>query len=187
MLKMINLIEKAEKFAVELHTEQRKWSGEPYHNHLRRVVSLVSKFTDNEDLIAAAWLHDSHEDYPEKVPIRLIGVEFNYVVQTLVWELTNQYTKTECGNWNREKRKKEEFKRLSRCSWSARFIKLCDRYDNIVCYKNDVNWETPEHQYYIDETLWLLKELKGTHKCLEQEIKKVIQTHPSQSHLLSEV
>lgn len=171
---MTNLVKKAEDFAVVLHTEQRKWSGEPYHNHLRRVAKTVFMFTDNPDILAGAWLHDSHEDYPEQVPISRLAGEFNAVVGTLVWELTNVYVRENklYTNWPRGKRKTAEAERLSKCSWSARLIKLADRLDNITCYKlQDPTFK--DHQYYVNESLQLIEALKGTNEILEQKIREI--------------
>lgn len=52
----------AERLARAAHEGQReKFTREPYVNHLERVVALVAKHRD-EDVTAAAWLHDVLED-----------------------------------------------------------------------------------------------------------------------------
>ena len=58
---------KAEKFATNAHArihQLRKYTGQPYQVHLRAVVGLVSAVTSDDNLIAAAWLHDIVEDTP---------------------------------------------------------------------------------------------------------------------------
>jgi (p)ppGpp synthase/HD superfamily hydrolase len=171
----MNIVKKAEEFAIALHTEQRKWSGEPYHNHLRRVTNTVFLFTDNPDLLAGTWLHDSHEDYPEVVPLSRLANEFNNLVATLVYELTNVYVRENSlyKNWNRDKRKTAECERLARCSYSARLIKLADRLDNITCYKQQ-DPEFIDHGYYVSETRQLLEALEGTNTILEEKIRNII-------------
>ena len=55
----MNLVEKAKIFAFKAHGEQkRKYSDEPYTNHLLEVVGLLTLLTETtETMFAAAWLH----------------------------------------------------------------------------------------------------------------------------------
>ena len=64
---MSDLIIKAQEFATMEHkriNHVRKYSALPYQTHLRAVAKLVSTVTDDEEMIAAAWLHDTVEDTP---------------------------------------------------------------------------------------------------------------------------
>ena len=59
------LVDGARVYATEAHqriNHRRKYNNEPYHVHLSAVAKLVSSVTDDESMIAAAWLHDTVED-----------------------------------------------------------------------------------------------------------------------------
>jgi GTP diphosphokinase / guanosine-3',5'-bis(diphosphate) 3'-diphosphatase len=50
-------------FARRVHTDQvRKYTGNPYADHLAEVAGIVSTVLQNESVIAIAWLHDCMED-----------------------------------------------------------------------------------------------------------------------------
>ena len=64
---MADLIKRAKTYAQEAHQridQRRKYSNLPYHVHLDAVAKLVSSVTDDEEMVAAAWLHDVVEDTP---------------------------------------------------------------------------------------------------------------------------
>lgn len=53
----------AKEFAYGKHADQvRKGSGKPFITHLNRVNEILVKLTDDEELIATGWLHDTVED-----------------------------------------------------------------------------------------------------------------------------
>ena len=57
--------------AARAHEGQvRKYTGEPYLTHPFAVAGLVRSVTDDEDMVAAAILHDVVED--SDVPLSLI-------------------------------------------------------------------------------------------------------------------
>ncbi len=65
--KKYNLVARAKIYAIEAHSRinhRRKYSFEPYDVHLKDVVEIVSAVTDDEEIIAAAWLRDVVEDTP---------------------------------------------------------------------------------------------------------------------------
>lgn len=56
-------VERAYRFAVDYHKDQRRRSGEPYINHPVEVALILSKdLRMDEDTICAALLHDTVED-----------------------------------------------------------------------------------------------------------------------------
>ena len=60
---MTELIRKAKAFAYERHAGQgRKGSDKPFTSHLDKVTDIIQKLTDDEEVIAASWLHDVVED-----------------------------------------------------------------------------------------------------------------------------
>src|SRR6186997_1818080 len=85
-----DLVEHARQFATAAHRgvgQLRKYTGQPYEEHLRRVAAIVEGFTDDREMIAAAWLHDVVEDTP--ATIEDIGREFGPGVRDLVDALTD--------------------------------------------------------------------------------------------------
>src|SRR3989344_4772589 len=55
-------IERAYKFALAAHVGQIRRSGEPYINHVSRVVENLLSFGADADTLAAGFLHDTIED-----------------------------------------------------------------------------------------------------------------------------
>lgn len=60
---MDNIIKKARDFAYEKHSgQQRKGNNKPFTSHLDKAVEVVETMTNDNDIIAATWLHDVVED-----------------------------------------------------------------------------------------------------------------------------
>ncbi|MFA6391865.1 MAG: HD domain-containing protein [Patescibacteria group bacterium] len=58
-----NIIERAKETAIKLHQGQtRKDGSTPYYIHPEGVVQILEKYTDDESIICAGWLHDTLED-----------------------------------------------------------------------------------------------------------------------------
>ena len=126
-----NLIEKAKKFALDLHKDQ-KYGDLPYSFHLKScnlefktmICVLNPDFTKQEliDLECALWLHDSIEDYPDKVNKKLLIVEFNERIAQIVWNMTG------IGK-NRRMRNKNLYDKLEGETF-ATLLKFIDRTAN---------------------------------------------------------
>ncbi len=64
-MKLTPKIQKAINIATKLHQGQMRKAGElPYIVHPFSVAWILSEYTDDEDVIAAAFLHDVLEDVP---------------------------------------------------------------------------------------------------------------------------
>lgn len=132
----MNLVLRAKQFAIEAHDsigQVRKYTGEPYHVHVIAVAELVREKTEDDEIVAAAYLHDVLEDvaptmnqYGEDA----IRQEFGDRVLSLVLELTDVFTKENYPELNRKKRKSLEADRLSKISEGAKLIKRADIFDN---------------------------------------------------------
>lgn len=120
----MTLIDKAKAFAKERHANQtRKYSGEPYSQHLRSGVQLLDGYRITaEPVLAAAWLHDTIEDTP--TTMQDILQEFGPEVAELV------YWMTDAEEGDRETRTHIIAWRLGRAPWDAKMIKLADIIDN---------------------------------------------------------
>ena len=64
-------LEFAKEIAHRAHDGQARRNGEPYINHVRRVVGTLMSKGASEEVISAAWMHDVIEDRGEDYGIML--------------------------------------------------------------------------------------------------------------------
>ena len=127
-------------------------TGQPYQVHLRAVVGLVSAVTSDDNLIAAAWLHDIVEDTP--VTFEDVEGEFGTEIAALVRELTDV---SQPGDGNRMARKALDRRHLAAASPGAQTIKLADIIDNT----QDICRHDPKFsRVYLGE-IWPLLDVLG--------------------------
>lgn len=122
------LIEAARHYATRSHARidhRRKYSNQPYDEHLQAVAGIVSEVSDDARMIAAAWLHDTVEDTP--ATFHDIEQEFGPEVARLVYELTDV---SRPSDGNRAVRKALDCKHLAAASPQAKTVKLADLIDN---------------------------------------------------------
>jgi len=118
----------AMQFARMVHQHQvRKYTGNPYADHLAEVAGIVSTVTINslqmhDIMIATAWLHDCVED--QGVTGAELARRFGPDVQAGVLALSD----LECGN--RAERKAASRQRLARAPWWVQTIKCADLISN---------------------------------------------------------
>lgn len=90
-MKRSDLENAAAKFATAMHATEnqvRKYGGEPYIVHPEAVANILREYyPDDEELLAAGWLHDVIED--TAVSINTIEAKFGYRVADLVEMVTN--------------------------------------------------------------------------------------------------
>ena len=151
----MNIIYRAREFAFSAHKNQfRKYSNEPYFVHPCEVAAIVSIVSSNENVIAAAYLHDVLEDC--NISLTLLKQEFNIEIAKYVRELTNFYTRKKYPNLSRTNRKLFEAQRLENCSSNTQTIKLADR----ICNARDITQYNKEFSIvYVEETKQLLPRL----------------------------
>ena len=114
-------------FAREAHKNQvRKYTGNPYADHLAEVAGIVAAVADKSPcpnlMIAVAWLHDCVED----CGITLDGIHdrFGFMVAVGVSGLSD------LEEGNRAERKAASRQRLSMCSGLIQTIKCADLISN---------------------------------------------------------
>ncbi|WP_160623701.1 HD domain-containing protein [Mixta intestinalis] len=125
---MQSLEEQARRYATEVHAaagQRRKYTDEPYIVHPAAVVELVRSVTDNEAMLAAAWLHDTVED--TGTTLDDITHQFGADVAALVAMLTDD---KQPQAKNRAARKVAHFRHTAEASPQAQTIKLADIIDN---------------------------------------------------------
>ena len=76
---MREIEKKAKQFAYEAHKGmKRKGKDTPFIYHLKSVNLYLESLTDDEEILAAGWLHDVIEDTP--VTLEELKKEFNRTV-----------------------------------------------------------------------------------------------------------
>lgn len=145
-------IQKAIEFASIVHEGQTRSDGTPYFNHVKRVGELVREYTDDDDMITAAYLHDTVED--TFVTLELLEADFNSKVAQVVQSLTNNSEELNALGKTRYMMKK-----MVTLDPDVLLIKLCDRLDNVSDLKTakSVTWA----KKYANQTFAMLQVLNA--------------------------
>lgn len=138
------ILEKVRQFAEEAHgDQQRKFSGDPYINHLVRVMNMCREYTSDIAMLSAALLHDVLEDTgvsADEMKAFLLSVmdeESAERTVALVKEMSDVYVKEDYPKWNRRKRKQKEAERISKTSADSQTLKYADLIDNCTGMSNN--------------------------------------------------
>lgn len=149
------------RIAKKYHADQRrKYTNEPYYNHLRNVAKLVKKHGGDNNQVYAALLHDILEDTSmTESELKKILIDKGLPlcdaidVVGMVVDLTDVYTSDEYPHQNRKLRKIRENGRFSKVSERSKFIKCADLIDNT---KSIVEHDPKFAKIYLKEKLSLL-------------------------------
>ena len=134
------MIEQAIAFATKAHEGQvRKGTNRPYIVHPIEVGEIVASMTDDEEVIAAAILHDTIEDC-EGVTAEVLRREFGNRVAFFVEQESEDKTKT----W--KERKSATIEYLKTAPLELKYIGLADKLSNM----RDINQDYP----VCGEMLW---------------------------------
>ncbi len=118
------MIREAAEFAAKAHGNTlRKGSGIPYIYHPMEVALEVSLMTSDEDVIAAAYLHDVLED--TSVTPEELGAVFGDRILWLVQEMSEDKSKT----WKERKRTAIEHTRTA--PREVKLLMLADKMCNM--------------------------------------------------------
>ena len=168
-----SVLDKAIVFAVKAHAgTERRGKGFPYIVHPMEAVEIVATMTTDQELLAAAVLHDTVED--TSVTLDDIRREFGDRVAKLVEEESDVFMDgvNEADSWH--ERKQAAIDRLSRASRDAKMVALGDKLSNArIIYrdfvqKGDKLWsifhvtDIKEHEWHYRGLAAALKELEGT-------------------------
>lgn len=166
-----DLIDRARTFAIEAHEridQRRKYSGQPYAEHLKAVASLVAEASDSQAAVAAAWLHDVVED--TAATIEDVAASFGNEVAELVKALTDI---SRPSDGNRQQRKAVDRAHLANASALAKTVKLADLIDNCA----DICRHDPGFgRVFLEETALLLPVLREGDPRLLQQAEKLLAT-----------
>lgn len=123
------LLDEAIKFAVEAHAGvERRGKGYPYIVHPMEAMAIVATVTNDQELLAAAALHDVVED--TKFTEADIRSRFGDRIANLVAAETDLVVegKSEEDSW--VERKKYAIERLKNVSYEAKLVSIGDKLSN---------------------------------------------------------
>ena len=134
----VEKIENALNFTIEAHKNQFRKSGEPYVIHPILVATMTSFFSDNEDMVISALLHDVVEDtsYSLENITSLFGEDVANLVEGLT-KIVNLREESLIPSYSDEKLAKSalSFRKMLISSIKdirVLVIKLCDRLHNMM-------------------------------------------------------
>ncbi len=165
---MEELVQKAKSYAISAHRridQRRKYSFQPYESHLKAVADILSQVGADQEMIAAAWLHDVVEDTP--ATFEDVEREFGQSVAELVRELTDV---SRLQDGNRSVRKSIDREHTSRASDRAQLVKLADLIDNChdIC-SHDARFG----KVYLEEMRELLRIIRDKNSTLYRRAEKL--------------
>jgi len=181
-----DLLDRAIIFAVKAHSgTERRGKGYPYIVHPLEAVEIVATMTADQELLAAAALHDTVED--TDVTVEQIRAEFGDRVAALVAAESDEMPEgvSEQDSWH--SRKQAAIDRLSHASHDAKMVALGDKLSNMraiardYAVKGDALWsifhakDPKDHEWHYRGLAEALRELDGSFafKEFEQLINQV--------------
>ena len=180
------LLDRAIVFAVRAHAgTERRGKGFPYIVHPMEAVEIVATMTRDQELLAAAVLHDTVED--TDTTVEQIRTEFGDRIASLVASESDIVLDgvSEADSWHA--RKQAAINRLARASHDAKMVALGDKLSNMraiardYAQQGDALWnlfhvkDRKEHEWHYRGLAESLRELQDTfaYKEFEQLINQV--------------
>ena len=180
------LLDRAIVFAVRAHSgTERRGKGIPYIVHPLEAMEIVATMTPDQELLAAAALHDTVED--TDVTIAQIQTEFGDRVAELVAMESDEPHQSRDSIENWRARKQAAIDRLARASRDAKIVALGDKLSNMRAIARDYVeqgdnlWnlfhakDRKDHEWHYRGLAASLRELQETfaYKEFEQLINQV--------------
>ena len=175
-----DVLDRAIIFAVKAHSgTERRGKGYPYIVHPLEAVEIVATMTSDQELLAAAALHDTVED--TDVTLEQIRTEFGDRVADLVAAESDEIPAgvSEEESWH--SRKQAAIDRLSKAGREAKMVALGDKLSNMraiardYAVRGDALWDLfhskdpKEHEWHYRGLADALRELEGTYAFQEFE------------------
>ena len=184
------LLDRAIVFAVKAHAgTERRGKGFPYIVHPMEAMEIVATMTPDQELLAAAALHDTVED--TDVTIEQIKAEFGARVASLVEAESDVMVEgvREEDTWHQ--RKQAAIDRLARAPREAKMVALGDKLSNMraiardYAMQGDKLWslfhasDPKDHEWHYRGLADSLRELSDTFAFQEFEslINQVFSSH----------
>ena len=171
------LLDKAIVFAVQAHhNTERRGKGFPYIVHPMEAVEIVATITSDQELLAAAALHDTVED--TDVTVEQIRADFGDRIAELVHAESDQINgqlfngANETETWHA--RKQAAIDRLAAASHDAKIVAMGDKLSNMRAIwrdyqlKGDALWsifhvkDKASHEWHYRGLAASLSELSDT-------------------------
>ena len=174
------ILDRAILFAVHAHAgTERRGKGYPYIVHPLEAVSIVATMTADQELLAAAALHDTVED--TEVTLEQLRAEFGERIASLVADESEDRLEglNEEESWHQ--RKQAAIDRLAKASHDAKMVAMGDKLSNMrdiardYAKLGDALWnrfnakDRKDHEWHYRGLADALSELKGTEAYREFE------------------
>ena len=180
------LLDRAIVYAVRAHAgTERRGKGFPYIVHPLEAVEIVATMTPDQELLAAAALHDTVED--TDVTVEQIRAEFGERIASLVASESDTVVEgvNEEDSWHA--RKQAAIDRLARAPHDAKIVALGDKLSNMraiardYAVQGDALWnlfhakDPKDHEWHYRGLADALRELEDTfaYKEFEQLVNQV--------------
>ena len=172
-----DLLDRAIKFAVDAHhNTERRGKGFPYIVHPMEAVEIVATITSDQELLAAAALHDTIED--TDVTVAQIRAAFGDRIAHLVHAESDQIDGVLFDGRNEEEtwhaRKQAAIDRLASAPHDAKIVAMGDKLSNMRAIwrdyqaKGDALWnifhvkDKASHEWHYRGLAASLSELQDT-------------------------
>ena len=130
------LLDRAIIFAVNAHVgTERRGKGYPYIVHPLEAVEIVATMTPDQELLAAAALHDTVED--TDVTVEQIRAEFGDRIATLVADESEERPNGLSDEESWHDRKRAAINHLANASHDAKIVALGDKLSNMRAIARD--------------------------------------------------
>ena len=187
-----SLLDRAIIFAVRAHAgTERRGKGFPYIVHPMEAVEIVATMTKDQELLAAAALHDTVEDTDTTVD--QIREEFGDRIASLVASESDIVLDGCSAEDSWHTRKQAAINRLARASHDAKMVALGDKLSNMraiardYAQQGDALWDLfhakdpKDHEWHYRGLAASLSELRDTfaYKEFEDLINQVFPPKPS--------
>lgn len=167
------LLDRAIVFAVRAHAgTERRGKGFPYIVHPLEAVEIVATMTADQELLAAAALHDTVED--TDVTVEQLRAEFGDRIAALVASESDIVVEGASEEQSWHARKQAAIDRLARASHDAKIVALGDKLSNMraiardYAVQGDKLWnlfhakDPKDHEWHYRGLADALRELKDT-------------------------
>ena len=167
------LLDRAIIFAVRAHAgTERRGKGFPYIVHPMEAVEIVATMTRDQELLAAAALHDTVED--TDTTVEQIREEFGDRIASLVASESDIVLEGLPAEDSWHARKQAAIDRLARASHDAKIVALGDKLSNMraiardYAQQGDALWDIfhakdpKDHEWHYRELADALSELHDT-------------------------
>ena len=167
------LLDRAIVFAVRAHAgTERRGKGFPYIVHPMEAVEIVATMTNDQELLAAAVLHDTVED--TDTTIEQIIAEFGHRVASFVAAESDEPHQSRDSIENWRARKQAAIDRLACASYDTKIVALGDKLSNMraiardYAQQGDALWnlfhakDRKDHEWHYRGLAESLRELQDT-------------------------